>query len=143
MEKDRKVTFQQGEEFAKEHKMFFFETSAKDSINVQEAFATMTIEITDMKEIIKENDENGLKKKSEEYKKSIDEKEEELKKNKILTEDLYKKLIDEKEEELKKNKILIEELLKKNGELINENEQLNKINKQLNKELEKFKNEKI
>ncbi len=121
MEKDRKVTFQQGEEFAKEHKMFFFETSAKDSINVQEAFATMTIEITDMKEIIKENDENGLKKKSEEYKKSID----------------------EKEEELKKNKILIEDLLKKNGELINENEQLNKINKQLNKELEKFKNEKI
>ena len=57
MEKDRKVTFKQGEEFAKEHKMFFFETSAKDSINVQEAFETMTIEI------IKENDENVLKKK--------------------------------------------------------------------------------
>jgi small GTP-binding protein len=57
MEKDRKVTYQQGEEFAKEHKMFFFETSAKDSINVQEAFETMT------KEIIKENDENVLKKK--------------------------------------------------------------------------------
>ena len=62
MDKDRKVSFEQGQEFAKEHKMFFFETSAKDSINVQEAFETMT------KEIIKENDENVLKKKKEDIK---------------------------------------------------------------------------
>ena len=45
MEKDRKVTFEQGKEFASQYGMKFFETSAKESTNVQEAFVAMTKEI--------------------------------------------------------------------------------------------------
>ena len=44
MESDRKVTFEQGKEFADKNKMQFFETSAKNSINVQQAFEAMTRE---------------------------------------------------------------------------------------------------
>ena len=45
MEKDRKVTFEQGKDFANQYGMKFFETSAKESTNVQEAFVAMTKEI--------------------------------------------------------------------------------------------------
>ena len=54
MEKDRKVTFEQGKEFASQYGMKFFETSAKESTNVQEAFVAMT------KEIIKEAQEKKI-----------------------------------------------------------------------------------
>ena len=54
LEKDRKVTFEQGKEFANQYGMKFFETSAKESTNVQEAFVTMT------KEIIKETNEKKI-----------------------------------------------------------------------------------
>ena len=54
LEKDRKVTFEQGKEFANQYGMKFFETSAKESTNVQEAFVTMT------KEIIKETSEKKI-----------------------------------------------------------------------------------
>ena len=45
LENERKVQFSQGEEFAKQYGMKFFETSAKNSINVIEAFTAITKEI--------------------------------------------------------------------------------------------------
>lgn len=45
LESERKVTYEQGKEFAQQYGMKFIETSAKDSKNVQEAFVTMTKEI--------------------------------------------------------------------------------------------------
>ena len=45
MENERKVTFEQGKDFANQYGMKFFETSAKESTNVQEAFVAMTKEI--------------------------------------------------------------------------------------------------
>ena len=44
LEKDRKVTFEQGKEFADKNGMKFFETSAKESTNVKESFLTITEE---------------------------------------------------------------------------------------------------
>ena len=48
LESERKVTYSQGADFAAQYGMKFIETSAKDSKNVQEAFATMTKEIIDL-----------------------------------------------------------------------------------------------
>ena len=45
MESERKVTVEQGKDFATQYGMKFFETSAKDSTNVAEAFITMTKEV--------------------------------------------------------------------------------------------------
>ena len=45
LENERKVQFSQGEEFAKQYGMKFFETSAKNSINVIEAFMAITKEL--------------------------------------------------------------------------------------------------
>ena len=45
LEKDRKVTFEKGKEFANLHGMKFFETSAKENKNVEEAFEEMTKDI--------------------------------------------------------------------------------------------------
>ena len=44
-ESDRKVSTQQGKDFADHYGMKFLETSAKDATNVSEAFITITREI--------------------------------------------------------------------------------------------------
>ena len=45
MERERKVTVKEGKDFAAKYGMKFFETSAKESTNVSEAFITMTRDI--------------------------------------------------------------------------------------------------
>ena len=45
LEDKRKVTYEQGKEFADQYGMKFIETSAKTAFNVGEAFVTMTKEI--------------------------------------------------------------------------------------------------
>ena len=45
LEKNRKITFEKGKEFANLHGMKFFETSAKENKNVEEAFEEMTKDI--------------------------------------------------------------------------------------------------
>lgn len=60
LEKDRKVTYEQGKEFAAQYGMKFIETSAKESKNVQEAFVTMTKEI-----IAQSNDKKVVSKKED------------------------------------------------------------------------------
>ena len=47
MESDRQVPKERGEELAKKLKMLFFEISAKENINVDEAFRTL------MKQVLK------------------------------------------------------------------------------------------
>ena len=63
MEKDRKVTIEQAKSFADSYGMKFFETSAKESTNVQEAFVAMTKEIIKEahdKKIPLKNDDNNF-----------------------------------------------------------------------------------
>ena len=57
LENERKIKYEQGEEFARQYGMKFFETSAKDSTNVIEAFTIMT------KEFIKNNSKKEMKNK--------------------------------------------------------------------------------
>jgi Ras-related protein Rab-1A len=60
LEEKRKIPFEQGKEFAETHGMKFFETSAKNAHNVEQAFVTMT------KEIIKLNVEREKNAKNKE-----------------------------------------------------------------------------
>ena len=64
-ENERKVTYEQGKNFAEQYGMKFFETSAKESINVSEAFIFMTKEIMkksfNKKDIFHKNDKIKIK----------------------------------------------------------------------------------
>ncbi len=48
LEQDRKVSKEEGEKFALKYNMKFFETSAKDNININEAFNALINEIVDV-----------------------------------------------------------------------------------------------
>lgn len=63
LESERKVSYDQGKEFAEQYGMKFIETSAKDSKNVVEAFNTMTKEI-----ILQSASQKIVTKKPEEHK---------------------------------------------------------------------------
>lgn len=61
LESERKVTYDQGKEFADQYGMKFLETSAKDAKNVQQAFETMTREIiaqTNEKKLVTKKENN-------------------------------------------------------------------------------------
>ena len=45
MEESRKVSFEEGMELAKHYEVPFLETSAKNSLNVEKSFITMSMEI--------------------------------------------------------------------------------------------------
>ena len=51
---NRKITFEKGKEFANLHGMKFFETSAKENKNVEEAFKEMTKDIINSKNKVNE-----------------------------------------------------------------------------------------
>ena len=62
MKSERKVAWKQGEYFAAKYGMKFCETSAKESINVSEAFITMTRDIinpNNKENIFKPNNKNS------------------------------------------------------------------------------------
>ena len=54
---DRQVTKEEGEKFAAEHNMVFFETSAKEDINVHKSFTKLMVGIYHK---ILENDQNNI-----------------------------------------------------------------------------------
>ena len=56
LEKDRKVTFEQGKEFANQNGMKFFETSVKENNNVKEIFLTIAKEIIQLNTNTKTNE---------------------------------------------------------------------------------------
>ena len=41
LESDRQITYEQGRKFAEKHSMMFFETSAKEGININEVFSQL------------------------------------------------------------------------------------------------------
>ena len=53
LENERKVTVEQGKDFAFKYNMKFFETSGKESINVSDLFITMTRDIIKRRDINK------------------------------------------------------------------------------------------
>ena len=63
MESERKVTVEQGKDFATQYGMKFFETSAKNSTNVSDAFIAMTKEVmktSGRKAVVEEKKQNTV-----------------------------------------------------------------------------------
>jgi len=63
MENERKVTVEQGRDFADQYGMKFFETSAKNSTNVSDAFIAMTKEVmktSGKKAVVEEKKQNTV-----------------------------------------------------------------------------------
>jgi Ras-related protein Rab-2A len=58
LEDKREVTFQEGEEFAKNNGLYFFETSAKNFKNINEVFNKLTEEIYENIEIFEEEEKS-------------------------------------------------------------------------------------
>lgn len=56
LETKRQVTFDQGKELARQHGIHFLETSAKDTVNIDELFASITKDLLD-----KQSNVTGLK----------------------------------------------------------------------------------
>eukprot|EP00468_Gymnochlora_sp_CCMP2014_P013799 CAMPEP_0167755648 /NCGR_PEP_ID=MMETSP0110_2-20121227/8946_1 /TAXON_ID=629695 /ORGANISM="Gymnochlora sp., Strain CCMP2014" /LENGTH=197 /DNA_ID=CAMNT_0007641669 /DNA_START=52 /DNA_END=645 /DNA_ORIENTATION=- len=56
----RQVQYKQGEDLAKEYKIKFFETSAKDNVNVNEAFTSLALVVCDRLHDLKKNKKEQL-----------------------------------------------------------------------------------
>ena len=64
---EKKVTTQEGEDMALKYDWGFIETSAKDSININEAFGSMVRRCLQKKQILKDKDKNSDSEKQGEY----------------------------------------------------------------------------
>ena len=72
LEDERKVSFQEGKDFADNNGMKFIETSAKTNQNVDEAFAILIDEvIKNNKDILKKIDKNIVLERQNVYKKKV------------------------------------------------------------------------
>ena len=50
LENERKVTFKEGKELADHYQIEFMETSAKDTINIEESFQALAVQIVEKME---------------------------------------------------------------------------------------------
>jgi small GTP-binding protein len=65
----REVSYEEGKNFADLHKLFFFETSAKENIGIDKMIRTLTSEIIEVKSKIYPDEAFCIEKEKEKYKK--------------------------------------------------------------------------